>query len=367
VDNAAWQAPGRRDAGRRDHGRDNGREVNGRETSGGWPAQARGGSPARVGSEDDPLTSKAYSRSAQSETDGRSYRVAARRSQAQTKLTDQAETFITGRQQQSSQYQSGRTGEYWYRDDAPTTISQATAGRYPAPVGQGTGRSGAGTQGPGTHGGHAPQPARSQANQARGQLPAHGGQPGMPGPNGSRAGSSLPSPSLPGAGLPGGQYDGQQARQAQPQRPPQHRQPQPQLPSAALPAANPPSAGAPGGGYGGGAPAGSVGGGATSNGAAGPRPAAAGGQNPYDSGVTGSYPYSSQTYNGRPAASGPAQGGTDDGYYRPAPADGYGAGGAGQNGAGQNGGGHGSGGQGRADQGRNGYANGYPPNGDRRY
>ena len=371
ADNAAWQAPGRRDPGRRDHGRDNGREVNGRETSGGWPTQARGASPARGGGEDDPLTSKAYSRSAQAETDGRSYRVAARRSQAQTKLTDQAETFITGHYQQSSQYQSGRTGEYWYRDDAPTTISQATAGRYPAPVGQGTGTSGAGTQGPGTHGGHAAQPARSQASPARGQLPANGGQPGMPGHNGGRAGSSLPSTSIPGAGLPGGQYDGQQARPAQPQRPPQHRQPQhrqpqPQLPSAALPAANPPTAGAPGGGYaGGGAPTGSIGaGGAMSNGAAGTRPTAAGGQNPYDSGVTGSYPYSNQTYNGRqatsgPAQGGPAQGGTDDRYYRPAPADGYGAG--------QNGGSHGPGGQGRADQGRNGYANGYPANGDRRY
>jgi hypothetical protein len=46
------------------------------------------------------------------------------------------------------------------------------------------------------------------------------------------------------------------------------------------------------------------------------------------------------------------QGGADDRYYRPPPADGYGGAGAGQN---------------RTDQGRGGNGNGYPATGDRRY
>ena len=139
--------------------------------SGGWPVPARGAAPAWNGTDDDPLTSQAYSRSALGETDGRSYRVAARRSQAQTMLTEQAETFITGQYQsgqyqtgqyQSGQYQSGqhqsgqhqsghtgdyptaafqpteqRTGEYrQYRDDAPATAGQPAAGRHPGYGGQ---------------------------------------------------------------------------------------------------------------------------------------------------------------------------------------------------------------------------------------
>ncbi|HEY4463700.1 MAG TPA: hypothetical protein VGN41_13645, partial [Streptosporangiaceae bacterium] len=79
----------------------------------------------------------------------------------------------------------------------------------------------------------------------------------------------------------------------------------------------------------------------------------AGGENPYDSGITGSYPYSGQPYAARPAATtGPAQDGADDRYYRPSPADGYAAGGASQ---------------GRADRGRGGYGNGYPATRDRGY
>ena len=38
---------------------------------------------------------------------------AARRSQAQAKLTDQAETFITCGYPQARQYPARRTGEYW--------------------------------------------------------------------------------------------------------------------------------------------------------------------------------------------------------------------------------------------------------------
>jgi hypothetical protein len=333
-DNAAWQAPDRREQDRRDHGR---------ETSGAWPAQARGGAHAQ-GGEEDPLTSKAYSRSVQSETDGRSYRVAARRSQAQTKLTDQAETFITGQYQQSSQYQAGRTGEYWYRDDAPTTVTQATAARYPVPGGQGPG--GPGSHGPGSHGagsrgGHQAQPGRSQAGTGHGQGQARGGQagqPSQPSRNGDRA-----APALPSAAPPGGQYDTQQPRPSQQQRQqPQHRQPS----QAQLPGAAPPATGTSGGGPAGGAA------GAAGGVPAGTRPTGTGGQNPYDSGVTGSYPYPSQSYAARQATTGQVQDGADDRYYRPSPADGYAAGGASQ---------------GRADQGRDGYGNGYPATGDRRY
>jgi hypothetical protein len=337
-DNAAWQALDHREPDRRDHGR---------ETSGGWPAQAGGGTHARGGAEDDPLTSKAYSRSAQAETDGRSYRAAARRSEAQTQLTEQAETFITSQYERSSQHQAGHTGDYWqYRDDAPTTITQATAARYPAPGGQrpggqgggqgpgGQGSHGPGNQGSGSHGGHPAQPGRSQVGAGHGQGPARGGQPGQPGRNGGRT-----PPGLPVAGLPGGQYDAQQPRPSQQQR----QQPQQRQPSQAqLPAAGLPPAGAAGGGPGGtaaGVPAGA-------------RPTGTGGQNPYDSGVTGSYPYPGQSYAARSTTTGPMQGGADDRYYRPSPADGYGAGGAGQN---------------RTDQGRGGNGNGYPATGDRRY
>ena len=329
-DNAGWQAPERREPDRRDQGRDGSRE-----TSGAWPTQSRSGAHARAAAEDDPLTSKAFSRAAQTETDGRSYRVAARRSQAQTQLTDQAETFITGQYQQPSQYQAGRTGEYWYRDDAPTTISQSTAARYPASGGQAPG-------GPASHGGNPAQPGRSQASAGHGQVASHGGQPGQPSRNSGRA-----VPGLPAAGQPGSQYDAQQPRPSQQQRPQpqsQTRQPsQGQLPSAGLPATGT----APGGGGNGAA-------GPAGGGSAGTRPTGAGGQNPYDSGVTGSYPYPGQagqsSYAGG-SATGAAPDRADDRYYRPAPADGYAAGGTGQ---------------GRADQGRNGYGNGYPASGDRR-
>jgi hypothetical protein len=332
-DSAGRPAPERREPDRRDQGRDGSRE-----TSGGWPAQARsGGSHARAAAEDDPLTSKAYSRAAQTETDGRSYRVAARRSQAQTQLTEQAETFITGQYQQPSQYQAARTGEYWYRDDAPTTISQSTAARYPAPGGQAPG-------GPAGHGGNQAQPGRSQANAGHGQGAAHGGQPGQPSRNNGRA---VPGP--PAAGQPGSQYDAQQPRTSQQQRQQPQSQPrqpgQAQLPGAGLPAAGT----APGGGGNGAA-------GPAGGGSAGTRPSGAGGQNPYDSGVTGSYPYPNQSYPVRPAPARPARDNADDRYYRPAAQDGYDAGGTGQ----------GRSDQGRSDQGRSGYGNGYPASGDRR-
>ena len=90
--------------------------------SGGWPAAGRGGQPGadRTGDRpgaDDPLTSTAYSRASASDSDGRSYRVAARRSQAQAKLTEQTQVFSapTGYpsdQQRTGPYESGLTGEY---------------------------------------------------------------------------------------------------------------------------------------------------------------------------------------------------------------------------------------------------------------
>ena len=136
-------------------------------------ASARGGAPARASTDDDPLTSKAYSRSALSETDGRSYRAAARRSEAQARLTDQAETFITGHYQQPSQYQAGRTGEYrQYGDDAQAPAAAAPAGRYPA----------SGSQASGGQREHSAQPGRNQTGQGQGPpgTPANRASPAVP-------------------------------------------------------------------------------------------------------------------------------------------------------------------------------------------
>jgi hypothetical protein len=58
---------------------------------------------------------------------------------------------------------------------------------------------------------------------------------------------------------------------------------------------------------------------------------ASGGLNPYDSAVTGSYPYPGQPFPSRPAPpSGSAQDAAEGRYYRPAP-DGYPASGNDQN------------------------------------
>jgi len=322
-DNAGWQAADRREPDGRDRGR---------ESSGSWPSHARGATRPRGGADDDPLTSKAYSRSAQSETDGRSYRVAARRSQAQAQLTDQAETFITGRYQQSGQHRADRPGDYWHRDDAPTTITQATAARYSAPNGQVPGSSARGASGPGGRGGHPAQPGRdtgqgSGSASAYGSGSTYGGQQSQPGRNGRPSAPGLPAAGGPGAGA----YDRPSQQQRPAHREPEpYRQPsQPQLPAAGLPAA-----GTSGNGL---APAGGAAGTAA-------RPNGSGGQNPYDSGVTGSHPYAAgQPYN----TTGPAQDGTNDRYYPPSGTGGYPAGGAGQ-------------GSGQGGQGRGGYNNGHP-------
>src|SRR3984957_18705150 len=156
LDGPDWRTPDRRDQGRganRDPGR----------VSGGWPAAGRGGRRGagprgvRPGA-DDPLTSTAYSRASASDSDGRSYRVAARRSQAQAKLTEQTQVFSapTGYpsdQQRTGPYESGLTGEYPARQrDTGAQAAAAAArggqyqtgatGEYPASQHRATGVSG---------------------------------------------------------------------------------------------------------------------------------------------------------------------------------------------------------------------------------
>ena len=115
-----------------------------------------------------------------------------------------------------------------------------------------------------------------------------------------------------------------QPRAAQQRQQGQHRQPQ--LPPAS---ANGYSAGVPANTAPLSAPVGGPAAGPSS-----PRMTASGGLNPYDSAVTGSYPYPGQPFPARPAqptapASGNAQDAADGRYYRPAP-DGYQANGADQ-------------------------------------
>ena len=156
-DGADWRTPDRRDQGRGGN-RDSGR------VSGGWPAAGRGGQPGadRTGDRpgaDDPLTSTAYSRASTSDSDGRSYRVAARRSQAQAKLTEQTQVFsaptgYSSDQQRTGPYESGLTGEYparQYDSGAPSAPPAAArggqyqtgaTGEYPASQHRATGVSG---------------------------------------------------------------------------------------------------------------------------------------------------------------------------------------------------------------------------------
>lgn len=303
ADGDPWRTP-------REPARDGGRDT------GGWSPAARGPAPAHRGADDDPLTSNAYSRSALAETDGRSYRVAARRSQAQTKLTDQAETFITG-QYQSGSYGTGYTGDYPTASFQPADQrTDQRSGDYRQYRGDATATGG--------------QPRSGQT--PTGQYPAYGGQPGyqsQPGRGGESAGR-------PGSA--GGQYDVQQSRPSQQHTQSQHRPPgQPGQPGQAQAAAG----GVPAGGR---SPAGDA-------------------LNPYDAGITGSYPYPGQSYPARPAAAGSAQDGADDRYYRPSPQDGRAAG---QSGVGHSGVGQSGAGQSGAGQGVN-YRTTYPAPPDRRY
>jgi hypothetical protein len=116
---AERQSPERRDVERRDVDRreperraPERREYSqggSREQSGTWPAPDRG-TRSRGVSDDDPLTSKAYSRSANTETDGRSYRAAASRSQAQPKLTDPTPPASTSSPGSARRRTTGSTG-----------------------------------------------------------------------------------------------------------------------------------------------------------------------------------------------------------------------------------------------------------------
>jgi hypothetical protein len=418
IDNGRIDGPDWRTPDRREQGRDANREPN--RASGGWPAAGRGGVSGadRAGDRpgaDDPLTSTAYSRASASDSDGRSYRVAARRSQAQAKLTEQTQVFsaptgypsdqhrtgpyetgLTGeypaRQYETGaagapggarggQYQTGVTGEYptgqhrsagvsgvpgksaadQYRTgDYPTgdyrgadyqtgeyghyrSDAQPSDARYAGYSGSQSGLSGQPSAAVGS--GQPGQPSRrgQQAPVGPGGLNTASGPNGFGGqPTGSTGRASQPN----AIGAPSGQYPAEQPRHRQhrPQsQPPQSQPPQSQpslshaplshaplshAPRAHAPQAQPPrqtvqphvptSGGQGANGQGGGSPAG---------GAPSRSLPAGSGRNPYESAVTGSYPYPSQPYPARPGPSAnrtsdanPAADGRDGRYYRPEPA-----------------------------------------------
>jgi hypothetical protein len=415
LDNGRIDGPDWRTKDRREQGRDANREPS--RASGGWPAAGRGGLSGadRAGDRpgaDDPLTSTAYSRASDGDSDGRSYRVAARRSQAQAKLTEQTQIFsaptghssdqnrtgpyetgLTGEYparpygtgaaaapggQRGGQYQTGATGEYPTSQHRSAGVSgvpgksaadQYRTGDYP------TGDYRGGEYQTGEYGQHRPDAQPSDA-----RYPGYSGsQPGPSGLPGSAVGSGQPgqpsrrgqqAPAGPGGlntasgpnrfggqptgsqgrasqpnaiGAPSGQYPAQEPRhrhqrpQAQPpqSQPAQSHAPQSQPPRQPVQPQLPTSGGQGANGQGGGSPTG----GAPSR----SLPASTG-RNPYESAVTGSYPYPSQPYPARPGPSAnrtsdanPALDGRDgrDGrYYRPGQAqpdghdpdnDGYGA------------------------------------------
>jgi hypothetical protein len=352
--------------------------------SGGWPSTARGGAPADRAGDDDPLTSRAYSRAAVSDADGRSYRVAARRSQAQAKLTEEqtatftaaagyaADSYRAGQYESgatgaypTAQYQTGATGEYpaaQRRAGAPRTgqhqtgeygqqqaDAQASAARYPGYGGQSAqpsspanlgpssppsrrsqsapaGPSGhasatAGAAGPGRAAGLSDPHSPAGYGRAGGSGATNGagatGRPSGPQSVGNSGRVTLPG----GSATQSGQYPTQSA---QPSRQPQQR-PHSQPSRHAAPSQLPSGASAgPGGSAGQGGSAGPGGNGSTAGSGPARTAAAATGQNPYDSAVTGSYPYPSQPYpshlgtpaaptaaNARPAAANPAVDGRD--------------------------------------------------------
>jgi hypothetical protein len=325
-DSGAWRTADRRDADRRDSRELDWRDSrdNGQDAGGSWPPPGRNGAPARTALDDDPLTSQAYSQAALTDTDGRSYRVAARRSQSQAKLTEQAENFINGQYQRAGQHRGGGT------DDYPTASFQPAdqrSGEYRQPRGDGpaapsrpfpAAQPPGGGRYPAGYGDNPGQPARGQAGPSQAPNPGQG-YPGQPGRNGDRPGQAgnlpghglpaapgngAPSASQPGGGLPTGPYEQQARPQQQPQRPQAQPRPAQQPPAAATAPASVPLS----------APVG--------NGASNGRHSMPGGLNPYDSDVTASYPYPGQSFPARPAAGGQPQDDADDPYYRPA-ANGY--------------------------------------------
>jgi hypothetical protein len=425
IDNPDWRTPDRRE-----QGRDADRALV--RTTGGWAAVNRGLPAADRGGDrpgaDDPLTSTAYSRATTSESDGRSYRVAARRSQAQAKLTEETQVFgaptgypsdqhRTGQYEtgdypapaaaRGGQYRTGVTGEYPTGQHRPTSASGVTGvtgksaadqyrtGEYPTgdyrtgqyqtgeyPTGDyrtgeyptGGYRTGEYPTGeysqhradpqasagrypgyPGSQPGSSGQPGSGSGSGAGSSQPGRRGQPGPVGPgalNSPSGPNSQSGPnrfggqpagnsgrvSLPNAAVaPSGQYPVQQPRlRERPQSQPPQPQSQPTQSPSSRQAVQPqlPATGAQGGhGQGSGSPTGGSAAGAPVR----PQPAS-GGRDPYESAVTGSYPYPSQPYPARPGPAGnrtsganPAlegrdgRVGRDDRYYRPtpAPADGY--------------------------------------------
>jgi hypothetical protein len=343
-------------------------------TSGGWPVSARGGAPADRAGDDDPLTSRAYSRAAVSDdADGRSYRVAARRSQAQAKLTEQATATFTAAANYPSEgyragqhetgateaypagHQTGVTGEYpaaqrptgatnghrtgqsqtgeygQYQPDPQASAaryrgygnqpgqsahssSQAGLGQssqssqpirrgHPGPAGPSGQASAGGPAGlgrpTGPSGSHGPS-GFGRPNGSGGPNGAGGsGRPSGPQPVGNSGRVSLPTGSTPQSGP----YPTQGAPSAQPRQPQQRPQSQPSRHGAPSPV----PAGGNGSPVGGASPAGS---------ASARTASAATGQNPYESAVTGAYPYPSQPY---PASAGPSAANARSAAANPAP------------------------------------------------
>jgi hypothetical protein len=305
---ADWRTPERRPASR---------DLN--AGSGSRSAPDRGAAPARAKTDEDPLTSPAYSRAALRETDGRSYQVAARRSAAQTKLSD-ADTPLYAA---TGGYPTGQYAAH--QPAAHQPAAHQPAGRQPA-ARQPTGRqSSAGQSAAGQPGnGHYPAAQSGQhradpANQA-GRYPSYtahqdhspvdratgAADHGRPAPSARGTGRvSLPGGSAQSAGT--GQSTG--AYETQQPRPPQRPQPQQQPRQATARTAAP---GMPGTSNGANGSAGSSGSPARAAGSM------AGGLNPYDAAVTGSYPYPTQPYAGRSTTEAQPPEGADDRYYRPA-------------------------------------------------
>jgi hypothetical protein len=300
---AAGPGPARGDATdwrpqeRRQPSRDAARDLS--RTSGPWPTAGRGGANARAKTDDDPLTSPAYSRSPGLDTDGRSYQVAARRSQAQPKLTEASTASFTA----TGQYPSGQypTGQYAVaQPSGEYPIAQHSTGQYPAAQ-SGQGRVESQAQA-GRYPGYNPQQDRGQPDrgqpdrgqrQGPGQVSARG--PAEPRRSAQSARTSG-QVSLPGGGQSTGQFETQQPRPQQRPQPPSRPSAPQHLPSASATSAS------------------GVLGGTPSRGAG----ASASGLNPYDSAVTSSYPYPTQPYPGRPAPSVQPQEKADDRYYQPA-------------------------------------------------
>ena len=162
------------------------------------PARGRGDSPDRRmpdprepgrtssvwdggGADDDPLTSKAYSRSALSDTDGRSYRAAHRSpvspDRREAALTEQTQTFSMPQYQSDSQAPTARYPAYGSQQTGPQPgqqprqSSQPPRPQLPPSDGPGGGVSampGGGARGPYDRGTTASHPYSGQPYPARG-------------------------------------------------------------------------------------------------------------------------------------------------------------------------------------------------------